>query len=94
MPAGIRSFASCAAKLEEILLAGARLVSFRLVKCFVESFLVSVSYTVAIVDVSVAMLAAILDAGLGLEAYFAELHRDDVAFENPVRCHAPATDCN
>lgn len=72
-------------------------MNFRLVACFVESFPVSVSYTVAIVDVLVVTLASISDADRDLEVYFDERHRDDVASEirqSMVRCHAPAIDCN
>lgn len=49
-----------------------RLGNFRLVACFVESFPVSVSYTVVIVAALVVTLATISGVDQDLEAYFDE----------------------
>lgn len=92
----IKSFASCAAKSEEILLfAVEHLTNYpSWGVCFVEAFPVSVFYTVARVVAWVVMSALILNADPDLVAYFGEQRQDVAAVENPARYRAQEIDCS
>lgn len=94
--AEIGSFALNAAIAEEIYsFAVEHSTNYRdTVMYFVESFPVNVFCTAVTIDALVETLATILNADPDLEVYFDAPHCDGVAFENPVRCHAPANDCN
>lgn len=92
----IESFALSAVKLEEILwFVVEHSANYRDTGVYsVVSFRVSVFYIGVIVVVLAVKLVVISDVDRDLEVYFDAQHLNAVAFENPVRYHVRANDCN